>query len=684
MFTSESRKTTNIFSTLIITLTIVGVLCGLPAFTYAEEGAVVVTPTEVTSEVPEVSNDIVSAPTVEIDVAVEEVVVDVEVVPVAVSDEVETGVVPEATEAEVVVTNDVTVTDESVVVETTTSSTSTPEATDIDSVASSTDETAKAIEPTISETSAPTLVGGGASSLTTDETVGLEEVVGEESEVAVDADEVVDPNPINGPEVVSDENESPSDVTVVADEVVSLESSFDTESNDTNTTADENVSGENGFETDLAGNTALEAVSSENNFVTDSGSTTTVDEAVSGESDFTTDSSGTTIAEAISAENEFVTDSGTTIPVDESVSPEQDFTTDNSDGGCTSNCPVDEAVSPEQDFTTDNSDGGCTSNCPVDESVSPEQDFTTDNSDGGCTSNCGGGGGGGGGGGRRTTTILPPQCTLYLLTYMRQGYNNNAEEVRKLQIFLRVFEGFDIPVTGIYDQVTENAVRSFQNRYADDILTPWGIDADTGYAFITTTLKINYIYCGITTPITLDLRQRFPGLEIGPAGLQQLEELINNGIIPTTTASTTLPGPDLNVRQNIFQAAAVGLLNGLNFLWENICLLAWFLILILLAIIAWLLYRLNELKKELEKLKAQLGPGTGLAAGAVGLVTLDQLADTSDDVTAVDAGWDEYAESGGEEGTIDPTVMPLPLEIQDDEEQIEVKSTEKIEAPTVS
>ncbi len=102
---------------------------------------------------------------------------------------------------------------------------------------------------------------------------------------------------------------------------------------------------------------------------------------------------------------------------------------------------------------------------------------------------------------------MDAECGPYLLEYLRYcSPDNNPSEVEKLQIFLRYFEGFDIPISRIYDEATHRAVQEFQLRYADDILEPWGITEPTDYVFITTTIKINKLFCGDQSPTILDLR----------------------------------------------------------------------------------------------------------------------------------------------------------------------------------
>jgi preprotein translocase subunit SecG len=91
------------------------------------------------------------------------------------------------------------------------------------------------------------------------------------------------------------------------------------------------------------------------------------------------------------------------------------------------------------------------------------------------------------------------QCgNLYLADYLRIDFNNDQVEVLKLQSFLKTYENYDyVDLSGTFDAATLRAVKAFQTRYADDILTPWGYQADesTGYVYITTKQKINEIYC---------------------------------------------------------------------------------------------------------------------------------------------------------------------------------------------
>lgn len=93
------------------------------------------------------------------------------------------------------------------------------------------------------------------------------------------------------------------------------------------------------------------------------------------------------------------------------------------------------------------------------------------------------------------------QCS-YLNDYLKLGKDNDLAEVLKLQGFLRVFENSNVPLTGIFDQATFDAVSVFQEKYKEDILEPWGYDAPTGYVYITTKNKINEIFCGNEIPLS--------------------------------------------------------------------------------------------------------------------------------------------------------------------------------------
>ena len=274
------------------------------------------------------------------------------------------------------------------------------------------------------------------------------------------------------------------------------------------------------------------------------------------------------------------------------VSAENNFRT-LSDSGCTT-CDTDPVVSGENSFNTLSAGGGCTSDCGPDgeEVVSGENSFTTSTNGGGggCSGDCDDDDNGGGGGSRRhrdrDRDPLPLPCEVYLKKFIRLGYANDPFEVTKLEVFLNAFEGFDLPVNGIYEQHDFEAVSIFQKRYLGAVLTPWAIDDSTGYVYITTTLTINQIYCRHTVGNDLDLRSVYPVYNPATGEVE--------GFTSTSTSSTT---PSIDEIPGFFDAAAMGLLDFIKDWW---CLLA---IIILILIIAYLLDERERLAKKLEEAK---------------------------------------------------------------------------------
>lgn len=97
-----------------------------------------------------------------------------------------------------------------------------------------------------------------------------------------------------------------------------------------------------------------------------------------------------------------------------------------------------------------------------------------------------------------TPSLLPDtaSCPSYITDYMRRDFNNNSEQVLRLQAFLQSTRGYDVDLTGTFDAKTDLAVHAFQTEYADDILKPWGdASKSTGYVYITTKQKINALVC---------------------------------------------------------------------------------------------------------------------------------------------------------------------------------------------
>ncbi|GAI49200.1 unnamed protein product, partial [marine sediment metagenome] len=75
-------------------------------------------------------------------------------------------------------------------------------------------------------------------------------------------------------------------------------------------------------------------------------------------------------------------------------------------------------------------------------------------------------------------------------------YDQTSDDVRYLQIFLKA-QGTEIYPEGIisgwFGPLTKKAVMRFQEKYAEDILAPWGLTKGTGFVGETTRAKINEI-----------------------------------------------------------------------------------------------------------------------------------------------------------------------------------------------
>ena len=102
--------------------------------------------------------------------------------------------------------------------------------------------------------------------------------------------------------------------------------------------------------------------------------------------------------------------------------------------------------------------------------------------------------------GASTTASFAAQCGVYLEDYLKQAMENDAFEVIKLQLFLN-WQGIETPITGTFDQATEDAVKVFQLQYSEEVLLPWfeiGFTQDlnpSGFVYKTTRWKINDLVC---------------------------------------------------------------------------------------------------------------------------------------------------------------------------------------------
>lgn len=139
----------------------------------------------------------------------------------------------------------------------------------------------------------------------------------------------------------------------------------------------------------------------------------------------------------------------------------------------------------------------------------------------------------------------------YMNTHLKFGEINNFEEVRKLQEFLRVNEGESLIVTGVFDAQTFNAVKRFQEKYAKDILKPWGYTEGTGYVYMLTQKKINELHCNTSFPLTFAQQEEIRAYvsrsvtapvssTSTPKPVEIVEPLIVEPLVATTTATSTV------------------------------------------------------------------------------------------------------------------------------------------------
>jgi len=74
------------------------------------------------------------------------------------------------------------------------------------------------------------------------------------------------------------------------------------------------------------------------------------------------------------------------------------------------------------------------------------------------------------------------------------GVGHTQTEVRALQTVLQKEGLYQRDITGRFDEYTASAVVNFQEKYADEILAPWGLVRGTGYVGRTTREKLNDLY----------------------------------------------------------------------------------------------------------------------------------------------------------------------------------------------
>lgn len=127
-----------------------------------------------------------------------------------------------------------------------------------------------------------------------------------------------------------------------------------------------------------------------------------------------------------------------------------------------------------------------------------------DESNGGSSSSSSRRGGGSSGSKPTNTPTIAPQgevlgastqCGIYIDKFLRRGYDNNVEAVKKLQQFLNDYMKAGLTVDGNFGLQTEIALKKFQAAYPGTVLSPWGFKKPTGIFYLTTQTQVNNIMC---------------------------------------------------------------------------------------------------------------------------------------------------------------------------------------------
>ena len=197
---------------------------------------------------------------------------------------------------------------------------------------------------------------------------------------------------------------------------------------------------------------------------------------------------------------------------------------------------------------------------------------------------------GGGGGGYYVGSVLGTStvatssaCSIYLKKFIKYGENNDQNEVKKLQAFLVAYQHEDLKINGRYDLATYEAVKRFQQKYVTGVLKPWGMTEPSGYVYITTTAKINRLFCEIYTDPNIDLRYL-----LDEEGI----EMENYGVVAAPATNLALGSTSASSSSSTYSffasLGALGFVKGLG-IW-----LFWILVALLVVYFAWrLLFRKN-------------------------------------------------------------------------------------------
>lgn len=86
-------------------------------------------------------------------------------------------------------------------------------------------------------------------------------------------------------------------------------------------------------------------------------------------------------------------------------------------------------------------------------------------------------------------------CGIYIDKFLRKGYKNDEDSVKKIQQFLNDYLKAGLKVDGIFGDLTEKSLMKFQEKNSDTILKPWNLLKPTGIFYQTTQAEVNKIMC---------------------------------------------------------------------------------------------------------------------------------------------------------------------------------------------
>src|SRR3989338_5010158 len=145
-------------------------------------------------------------------------------------------------------------------------------------------------------------------------------------------------------------------------------------------------------------------------------------------------------------------------------------------------------------------------------------------------------------------TLTPCSANIYPTQSIRRGVKNDETQVKLLQQYLNTYEHANLVLDGVFDADDETAVIAWQEKYASEILAPWGIVHGTGYIYKTSLQKLKTLFlsqcegglplvsASIPTLFTRDLKFDMVGADV--RALQQIFGVKETGYFgPLTEAA---------------------------------------------------------------------------------------------------------------------------------------------------